>query len=158
MNELFSTIVKWFADNGTASDWFTSFGTVGAVVTSLFLTLRQDKVKVAARIEKNRNNYYVIVHNKGKSSVYISNIIVQYRLKNEEYKTLDDNMLVNLEIIVYPKQLKRIGMNEKMHGLHLILQEEHSSQLKQDGFFFLNGWVAIDGQAYKIDETKIDWK
>lgn len=158
MSEIFCNIANFFARNGTLSDWLTSLGTVGAVVTSLYLTQSQNKIKVATRIEKNRNHYYVIVHNKGKSPFYVSNVTVQYRLANEEYKTLDDNMLVNLEIIVYPKQLKKIGMDKKMHTLYRYLQEEHVSQLKNDGAFFLNGWVSINGQAYKIDETEIDWK
>ena len=151
MNELFSTIVKWFADNGTASDWFTSFGTVGAVVTSLFLTLRQDKVKVATRIEENRNNYYVIVHNKGKSPVYISNVTVQYRLENEEYKTLEDDMLVSIEEIAYAQQPKRIKINKAIGAFQFYEQESWGT-----GALFLKCLVIVNGRTYETKEIKIN--
>ena len=150
MNELFSNIANWFARNGTASDWFTSFGTVGAVVTSLFLTLRQDKVKVATRIEENRNNYYVIVHNKGKSPVYISNVTVQYRLENEEYKTLEDDMLVSIEEIAYAQQPKRIKINKAIGALQYYEQESWS-----ESSFFLQCLVVVNGRTYTTNEFQV---
>ena len=151
MNEMFSTVVKWFAENGTASDWFTSFGTVGAVVTSLFLTLRQDKVKVATWIEKNRNDYYVIVHNKSKSPVYISNVTVQHRLENEEYKTLEDDTLVSREDVAYAQQPKRIKINKAIGGLRYYEQESLSRST-----FFLRCFVIVNGRSYEAKEIKID--
>ena len=150
MNELFSTIVKWFGDNGTASDWFTSFGTVGAVVTSLFLTLRQDKVKVATWIEKSRNNYYVIVHNKGKLPVYISNITVQYKSKSEEYITLKDDKLGTLEEVVYSQQPKPIKINNSLSVLQFYKQESQRAST-----FFLQCLVIVNGRTYKTKEFKV---
>jgi len=52
MNEIISSVGSWFARNGSASDWFTSFGTVGAVFISLYILIRKPKIKVLLRTKK----------------------------------------------------------------------------------------------------------
>ena len=46
MIELFSSIGNWLARNGSASDWFTAVGTVGAVVYTLFQNAKKPKPKI----------------------------------------------------------------------------------------------------------------
>lgn len=110
MMELFSNVGSWFVRNGSASDWFTSVGTVGSVFIVLFLSLHRPKAKGELIIQesfqrpenrdtnekkikeitnKNGRGHYVIIEflNKGEIPIQIN-----------EWKTIfesDDKQLID---------------------------------------------------------------
>ena len=147
MNELISNIGSWFARNGTASDWLTSFGTIGAVGTSLYYSYRKERTKAKVTLDyideltygeygelrkSGRKLARIILRNTGNNSITLSAI---------ELKMHETIVIETLDILVKP--------NDKfVYDKCIIYSESRSKYIR---FQFRD----INGKVYRA--RKVEW-
>lgn len=126
MIEILARIGNWFARNGSASDWFTSFGTVGAVVFTMFNLRKREKLIVDSYY--NGKDYVITIENRG--NVVSSIVKFALDLEDEEYEKRKWDYLKN-PLIIHPSEVKAIDF-EKTIGISAleIIQDKKERPLQ----------------------------
>lgn len=147
MFELWGKFTSWVARNGSASDWLTALGTIGAVATSLYFSYRKERTKALVNLEftpeYNYDDYGVLT----KSGRQLAKIIFRNVGNNHiilsalELKMHEIKIIESLDVSIRP--------NEKYVYNEFIVYPESESKYIRFQFRDING---------KIYKTKrIEW-
>jgi len=117
MIELLSSIKNWFVRNGSASEWMTAFGTIGAVMTSLYLASTRNKVKLEAQLISDNNNLLsLVIINKSKNIANVSDIMVVECNATLNLKEADirNSSQYNYDIVINANSAQKIEIYESL--------------------------------------------
>jgi len=130
MIEILSSVGNWFVRNGSASDWFTSFGTIGAVAISLQLARSQSKTKAKVKLSK-----------------YVEDDKIKVRVINKKP--------IPLGITTCWVVKKKIISKEEIGEYDQFIYQSHSKENVIDGTRFIPAHKHIDFFIYKEDIRKL---
>lgn len=157
MIEWLSSVGSWLSRNGSASDWLTSFGTVGAVIISLYLSYSKKQIKIKLQTTIMKKEAFVSIHNFGKEVVYITDVYLRFRFPEEKLDDFEPERKILLDHAVYPNQTKKIEINKQLNAI-LLFSEKHSQEKLKEDYMLVQVYVIANQKKFKAKEVRVPIK